>query len=120
MHAIVPSHVGSGNLESGVAAARYHRWRTPESRFFLFAANSHIGCCTNIHLAKASSANRQVFVINSGAYVTKVACNFYELLGWRLVDPTPSAMCICLLLHVHPRVVARSATDVGSSQATPR
>jgi len=58
MHAIVPSHVGSGNLESGMAAARYHRWLTPESRFFLFAANSHIGCCTNIHLATASSANR--------------------------------------------------------------
>jgi hypothetical protein len=28
---------------------------------------------------------RSVFVINSGAHVTKGACNFYELLGCRLL-----------------------------------
>jgi hypothetical protein len=42
-----------------------------------------------------------VFVINSGAYVTKGACNFYELLGCRL------------LIQRFFTPVARSATIVG-------
>jgi len=50
MHAIVPSHVGAGNLSSLaapdlMAAARYHRWRTPESVFPLCRAFTH-GCST--------------------------------------------------------------------------
>jgi len=58
MHAIVPSHVGAGNLSSLaapdlMAAARYHRWRTPESRFFLFAAHSHMAA-PPVRLAAAS------------------------------------------------------------------
>src|SRR4029077_9728695 len=110
MHAIVPSHVGPGNLESGVAAARYHRWRTPESRFSSLP-RIHTSAAPPMSIWRRLQDSlprflppivRQVFVINSGAYVTEGARNFYELLGSRLVDPTHSAMCICVLPRSHP------------------